>query len=186
MYRPHPLIPANHPQEPRRIRPHKLRPHPPPTPQHVPPHLPPPNQANIHNPGRRPRNIADTEYLSRIRMQRIGVQANPTAWRSSAGEPIDFGEVFGEIGASEAAAPGLGVVLVREAGGVDEGVNEFLAVVEDGELAAGGRREAVESGREGEDGADEEEEEDVYIEWGEHACFVRDSGNGAQPKGYNS
>ena len=86
-------------------------------------------------------------------MQRVGIQADPTAWRSSAREPIDFGEVFGEIGASEAAAPGLGVVLVREAGGVDEGVDEFLAVVEDGELAAGGRREAVEGGREGEDRA---------------------------------
>lgn len=116
-------------------------------------------------------------------MQRIGVQANPTAWRSFAGEPIDFGEVFGEISASEAAAPGLGLVLVREAGGVEEGVDEFLAVVEDGELAAGGRREAVEGGREGEDGADEEEEEEeVYIEWGEHACFVRDSGIGAELK----
>lgn len=156
MYRTYPLIPAFHPQQPRRIRPHKLRPHPPPTPQRVPPHLPPPNQTNVHNPGRRPRNIADTEHLSRLRMQRIGIQADPTAGRSFAGEPIDFGEVFGEIGASEAAAPSLGLVLVREAGGVEEGVDEFLAVVEDGELAAGGRREAVKGGREGQDGTEEE------------------------------
>lgn len=164
MYRPHPLIPAFHPQQPRRIRPHKLRPHPAPTPQHVPPHFPPPNQTNIHDPSCRPRNVADTEYLSRFRMQRIGIQADPTAGRSFAREPIHFGDVFGEIGASEAAAPGLGVVFVREAGGVEEGVDEFLAVVEDGELAAGGRREAVKGGREGEDGAEEEKEENVYIE----------------------
>lgn len=54
-------------------------------------------------------------------------------------EPVAFGEVFGFVGGGEAAAPLLGVVFIGEAGGVGDGLDEYLAVASTGRGVRGGR-----------------------------------------------
>ena len=164
-HRSHPPLPPDAHQ--RRIRPHQPRPHPAASAQNIPANLPPPNQTNIHNPRRRPRNITDAENLPRIRMQRVDIQIDRARSRAPTRQPVDFWKVFGEVCGAEIAAPGFGVVFVRQAGGVEEGVDEFLAVGEEGEGGAGGGCVAVEGDGEGEDGEEEEEEE----EWDVHGFF---------------